>query len=71
MSSGHSHSHAPDRSTSKRSLRIAMALTASFMAAEVMPSERYEGTDYRFCSDSCRDTFREDPAAALAAARRS
>jgi cobalt-zinc-cadmium efflux system protein len=33
---GHSHSHAPDRSTSKRALKIAFALTASFMVAEVV-----------------------------------
>jgi len=36
MSGGHSHSHAPDRSASKRSLSIALSLTASFMAAEVI-----------------------------------
>ena len=36
MSHEHGHSHAPDRSTSKRALRIALALTAGFMAAEVV-----------------------------------
>ena len=30
------HSHGPDRSTSKRALRIALALTAGFMVAEVI-----------------------------------
>lgn len=32
----HSHSHAPDRSTSKRALKIAVALTTTFMFAEVV-----------------------------------
>ena len=42
----------------------------SLDAGQALPSERYEGTDYRFCSDSCRDAFGEDPAAVLAAAER-
>lgn len=36
MSQGHSHSHAPDRSTSKRALKIAVALTTTFMVVEVV-----------------------------------
>ena len=36
MSHSHSHSHAPDRSTSKRALKIAVALTTTFMFAEVV-----------------------------------
>lgn len=36
MSHGHSHVAGPDRSQSKRSLKIAVALTSSFMLAEVV-----------------------------------
>lgn len=32
----HSHSHAPDRSTSKRALKLAVGLTSTFMVAEVV-----------------------------------
>ena len=35
-SHSHGHGHGPDRSTSKRSLRIAIALTGGFMVAEVI-----------------------------------
>lgn len=33
---GHSHSHAPDRSAGKRALKIAVAMTTTFMAVEVV-----------------------------------
>lgn len=36
MSHSHTHSHAPDRSTSKRALKIAAAMTATFIVAEVV-----------------------------------
>lgn len=36
MSHSHSQSHGPDRSTSKRALKIAVALTSTFMLAEVV-----------------------------------
>ena len=36
MASGHSHTAGPDRSTSKRALRIALGLTAAFMLVEVV-----------------------------------
>lgn len=36
MSHDHSHSHAPDRSTSKRALKIAVVLTTVFMFAEIV-----------------------------------
>lgn len=42
----------------------------SLDAGEVSSSYRHEGVEYRFCSDSCRDAFREDPAAVLAARER-
>jgi cobalt-zinc-cadmium efflux system protein len=36
QAASHGHSHAPDRSASKRALKIAAALTAGFMVAEVV-----------------------------------
>lgn len=36
MGAGHSHSHAPDRSAGKRALKIAVAMTTTFMVAEVV-----------------------------------
>lgn len=36
MSATHTHTHAPNRSTSKRALKIAVVLTTTFMVAEVI-----------------------------------